>query len=166
MTWGSISLPLNMKAVVRAITFSRGADDRLLMMLSVMPSVRYSVSACGVEFVKGRTAIEVIEGAFAPRQYHVPAARTTAATAPDSSHGRFPERRVAPIDLSRAINTCAVCQRAAGSISKQRLTIRTSSGGTPARNSVIGRGGEDRIDTASSPGVSPLNGLRRVIISY
>src|SRR6185503_7255915 len=57
---GSLFDPLNRKAALRDITFKFGSCERLLMMLSVKPSDRYSAFGSLLSFTKGRMATEVI----------------------------------------------------------------------------------------------------------
>ncbi len=57
---GSISFPLYRNTVLRAITRSFGICETLLMILSVMPSPRYSLFASPLALANGRTASELI----------------------------------------------------------------------------------------------------------
>src|SRR6266436_5803735 len=64
MSWphfcGSVGCPLYRKTVLRAVTERLGNCERLLIRLSVIPSLRYSVLGSLLAFEKGKTAIESI----------------------------------------------------------------------------------------------------------
>ena|ERR1700730_12937266 len=55
-----ICFPLYMKAESRDITFKLDNWDKLLMRLSVIPSLKYSVFGSPLAFTKGKTASESI----------------------------------------------------------------------------------------------------------
>ncbi len=57
---GSCSDPLNRNAALRDITLSSGNCERLLMMLSVIPSDRYSAFGSLLSFTKEESATEFI----------------------------------------------------------------------------------------------------------
>src|SRR5829696_3625190 len=57
---GSRFDPLKRNAALRDITFRLGNCERLLMMLSVMPSDKYSAFGSLLSFTKGRMATEFI----------------------------------------------------------------------------------------------------------
>src|ERR1700693_2345907 len=57
---GSVGCPLYRKTVLRAVTERLGNCERLLIRLSVIPSLRYSVLESLLAFEKGKTAIESI----------------------------------------------------------------------------------------------------------
>src|ERR1041385_8502349 len=59
---GSKFGPLNRNAALRDITLRFGNCERLLMMLSVMPSERYSAFGSLLSFTNGRIATELIDG--------------------------------------------------------------------------------------------------------
>jgi hypothetical protein len=61
MACGSISRPLYRRTEFNAITFNVGPGNwaRLLMTLSVIPSLRHSVSGLFPALTKGTTAIEL-----------------------------------------------------------------------------------------------------------
>src|SRR6185436_16214547 len=55
-------LPLNRNAALRDITRRLGNCERLLMMLSVRPSERYSAPGSPLSLTNGSTATELIDG--------------------------------------------------------------------------------------------------------
>ena len=57
---GSISLPLKIKTDAREMTFSSGTFESSLIMLSVMPSLKYSAVGSPVRFLSGSTATELM----------------------------------------------------------------------------------------------------------
>src|SRR6185437_5708455 len=57
---GSWFGPLNRNAALRDITFRFGSCDRLLMMLSVRPSDRYSAFGSLLSFTNGKIGTELI----------------------------------------------------------------------------------------------------------
>src|ERR1044071_4639104 len=59
---GSRFVPLKRKAALRDITFRFGSRERLLMMLSVKPSDRYSALGSLLSLTNGRIATELIGG--------------------------------------------------------------------------------------------------------
>src|ERR1700694_1742509 len=72
---GSSSFPLNLKTVLRAMTLRSGSWERVLIKLSVRPSLRYSLPGSAVAFMKGRTAMELILAASdRPRRKYTGAA--------------------------------------------------------------------------------------------
>src|ERR1044071_2848262 len=76
---GSRFVPLNRKTALRDITFRFGSRERLLMMLSVKPSDRYSAFGSLVSLTNGRIATELIgRGAdLLKKSTPPPTARTT-----------------------------------------------------------------------------------------
>ena len=63
--WGSSSFPLYRNTELRAITLSCGSCERLMIRLSAMPSLRYSVLGSPLTFTKGKTANESMALDFA-----------------------------------------------------------------------------------------------------
>src|ERR1700688_2178126 len=80
---GSSSFPLNLKTVLRAITFRSGSCESVLMRLSVKPSLRYSLFGSAVALTKGNTAMELTlwVSDFPRRKYIADAATAISNTA-------------------------------------------------------------------------------------
>src|SRR5215472_2121545 len=77
--WRSASFPLYRKAVFRAVTRSPRSCARLLIRLSAIPSLRYSVLGSPLALTKGSTARESMDLAGARKKVNHAATESSAA---------------------------------------------------------------------------------------
>ena len=133
-------MPLNENVDARAATLSPGTCVSAVMMSSVMPSLKYSLSGSALMFANGSTATDAsgLEGE----------------TAGVSS------------DRNASTSTAPVACRSPGVFSSSRDTARLIANGTDARRSVTGGGVYTKRFATTACAVDPVNGSSPVSISY
>src|ERR1044072_5075704 len=85
---GSRFVPLKRKTALRDITFRFGSRERLLMILSVKPSDRYSAFGSLVSLTNGRIATELI-GVHGKRSARIKPNNANTATGVNKYHFHF-----------------------------------------------------------------------------
>ncbi len=114
--------PLRRIAEDREITRRARTRDRSVMISSVSPSLKYSVSGSGLRLAKGKTTIDLVSGS------------PTASPALRRSSLRCSTTRpLSASDVPRraASTSAAVRKRAAGSLARQRSITRQRAGASP-----------------------------------
>src|ERR1043165_684343 len=123
---GSRFVPLKRKTALRDITFRFGRRDRLLMMLSVKPSDRYSAFGSLLSFTNGRIATELI-GVDGKRSARIKPNKAKAATGANKYHFHFGifESAGATLGTVAGFETVSTCDLAAVGVDESKSACVT-----------------------------------------